>query len=71
MNSVEKYELDKEEYSKRSDTVQAYLKKNKLGKYNEEEMAQLEQDKKEREEAEQRLVGEKGIVEGARCQMAV
>ena len=34
-------------------------------------MAQLEQDKKEREEAEQWLVGEKGIVEGARCQVVV
>jgi len=69
--SVEKFELNKDEYSKRGDTVQAYLKKNKLGKYNEEEMAQLATDKEEREEAEKRMVGEKGIVEGARAEVAV
>merc|ERR1712107_106267 len=39
--NVEKFELTKEEYNKREDTVAAYLKRNKLGKYNEEEMAAL------------------------------
>ena len=72
---VEKFELGKEEYSKRTDTVQvfifkynffhfawsftlqAYLKKNKLGKYNEEEMAALTKEKEEREAAEAKMVG--------------
>jgi len=71
VNSVEKFELDKEEYSKRSDTVQAYLKKNKLGKYNEEEMAALAKEKEQREEEEKRIVSEKGIVEGARAQVTI
>ena len=37
--------------------VQAYLKKNKLGKYNEEEMAALTKEKEEREAAEAKMVG--------------
>merc|ERR1719219_2905377 len=40
VDKVEKFELGKEEYSKRTDTVQAYLKKNKLGKYNEKKMVE-------------------------------
>ena len=81
-DKVEKFELGKEEYSKRTDTVQvflsrypphgskyhftvpsihtilqAYLKKNKLGKYNEEEMAALTKEKEEREAAEAKMVG--------------
>ena len=37
--------------------MQAYLKKNKLGKYNEEEMAALAKEKEEREAAEKKMVG--------------
>ena len=37
--------------------LQAYLKKNKLGKYNEEEMAALAKEKEEREAAETKMVG--------------
>jgi len=69
--SVEKFELNKEEYSKRDDTVQAYLKKNKLGKYNEEEMAQLAKEKKDREDAEKKLVETKGIIEGVRAEVSI
>ena len=36
--------------------MQAYLKKNKLGKYNEEEMAALAKEKEEREAAEAKMV---------------
>merc|ERR1712179_67651 len=32
---VDKFELSKEEYEKKEDTVAAFLKRNKLGKYNE------------------------------------
>jgi len=70
-DKVEKFELGKEEYSKRTDTVQAYLKKNKLGKYNEEEMAALAKEKEEREAAETKMVEEKCIVEGARAEIVI
>lgn len=69
--SVKKFELDQEDYSKREDTVRAYLVKNKLGKYNEEEMAQLAKEREEREEAERKLVEGKGIVGGARAEVTV
>lgn len=68
---VEKFELSKDDYSKRGDTVQAYLKKNKLGKYNEEEMAQLANEKAKNEEAERKLAEEGGMVDGARCEVTV
>jgi len=44
-SAVEKFELSKEEYSKRDNTVQSFLKRNKLGKYNEEEMKRIEEEK--------------------------
>lgn len=31
LNNIEKFELSKEEYSKKSNTVKAFLEKNKLG----------------------------------------
>ena len=42
--------------------MQAYLKKNKLGKYNEEEMAALAKEKEEREAAETKMVGVDEII---------
>merc|ERR1719495_603105 len=69
--AVEKFELTKDDYSKRGDTVQAFLKKNKLGKYNEEEMAQLANEKAKNEEAERKLAEEGGMVDGARCEVTV
>jgi len=45
VSKVEKYELSADEYSKRQDTVQNYLKRNNMGKYNEEEMKKLEERK--------------------------
>lgn len=54
LSKVEKFELSQEQYAKRSDTVAAYLKRNKLGKYNEEEMEKLriEKEKEDKEEAD-------------------
>merc|ERR1711936_1272250 len=68
---VDKFELSKEEYEKKEDTVAAFLKKNKLGKYNEEEMAQLAKQKEEREAEEKKTSIEGGMVEGARCEVSV
>lgn len=42
-SKVEKFTLSEEEYSKKSDTVRGFLQKNKLGRYNEEEMRQLKE----------------------------
>ncbi|CAK9807457.1 Tubulin-folding cofactor B [Anthophora plagiata] len=52
LSNVDKFEISEEEYAKRADTVKAFLEKNKLGKYNEEEMKRKEEEKKQEEEAE-------------------
>lgn len=49
-SNVEKYTLSEEEYNKKNDTVKAFLLKNKLGRYNEEEVKLL----KERKELEEK-----------------
>ena len=69
--NVEKFELTKEEYNKREDTVAAFLKKNKLGKYNEEEMADLAKQKEMKEAQEKCVMDCGGMVEGARCEVSV
>ena len=69
--NVEKFELTKEEYNKREDTVAAYLKRNKLGKYNEEEMADLAKQKEDKEAQEKCYMDCQGMVEGARCEISV
>ena len=43
---VPKFELSTEEYDKRQESLRTYLKQNKLGKYNEEEMQKIEEAKK-------------------------
>lgn len=47
--NVEKFELNEKQYDQKRNTVREYLKTNKLGKYNKEEMEALEK----RKEAEQ------------------
>ncbi|XP_050296225.1 tubulin-folding cofactor B [Anthonomus grandis grandis] len=61
--SVEKFELNEEEYAKRNDSVKSYLMKNKIGKYNEEYMKT-----KEQQEAESKALAESMSV-GARCKV--
>ena len=69
--NVEKFELSKEEYNKREDTVAAFLKKNKLGKYNEEEMAELARQKEAKEDDEKKMIDNNGMVVDARCEISV
>jgi len=69
--NVEKFELSKEEYEKKEDTVAAFLKRNKLGKYNEEEMADLAKQKELKEAGEEKKAVDSGMVEGARCEVSV
>jgi len=69
LSKVEKYELTDEQYSKKSDTVRAYLQRNKLGKYNEEEMEKLRIEKEQEDNAEKELVSKMKI--GDRCEAQV
>ncbi len=69
LDKVEKFELSKEEYSKRDNTVQSFLKRNKLGKYNEEEMRRIEEEKAKVEKEEEEAC--QGIKAGERCEVRV
>uniref|UniRef100_A0A8C0GNP4 Tubulin folding cofactor B n=1 Tax=Chelonoidis abingdonii TaxID=106734 RepID=A0A8C0GNP4_CHEAB len=66
VSRVEKYEMSATDYEKRPDSVRSFLKRSKVGKFNEEEML-----KKEAEQ-EQKLAEEKALAEaisvGARCE---
>lgn len=53
--NVQKFEMSKEEYSKRDDTVQSFLKRNRLGKYNEEELKKMEEEKNKLEQEEKQM----------------
>uniref|UniRef100_A0A8D2FEN7 Uncharacterized protein n=1 Tax=Theropithecus gelada TaxID=9565 RepID=A0A8D2FEN7_THEGE len=67
VSRVEKYTISQEAYDQRQDTVRSFLKRSKLGRYNEEERAQQEA------EAAQRLAEEKAqassIPVGSRCEV--
>ncbi|XP_014286914.1 tubulin-folding cofactor B [Halyomorpha halys] len=67
--SVEKYKLSEEEYAKREDSVLAYLKRNKLGKFSKDEQERRELQKKEEEEAEAKKLETLSV--GARCEVSV
>lgn len=69
LSDVEKFEISEEEYAKRTDTVKAFLEKNKLGKYNEEEMKRRVEEKKQEEEAEEAAA--RGCKVGDRCEVSV
>ncbi|XP_063983477.1 tubulin-folding cofactor B [Diachasmimorpha longicaudata] len=69
LSKVEKFEISEEEYSKRPDTVKAFLEKNKLGKYNEEELKKREEEKKLEEAAEEALAQALNV--GDRCEVQV
>lgn len=66
--NVEKYEMPMEEYAKKTDTVRAYLMRNKLGKYQDDEL-------KKRKEVTESESDEKVMMEmmkiGSRCQVAL
>lgn len=65
--NVEKFELTTQQYDNRDDSVRSFLKRNKLGKYNEEEMKEIE---KKREEAAQRdLERAQKMTVGSRCKV--
>lgn len=49
--SVEKYEMPLEEYAKKTDTVRAYLVRNKLGKYQDDELKKKEINENDKDES--------------------
>lgn len=67
-DNVEKFELSERDYDQRRNTVRDYLKSNKLGKYNEAEMAALEA-KRAEEAAEQAELAAR-IELGMRCRIS-
>ncbi|CAL1683991.1 unnamed protein product [Lasius platythorax] len=69
LNNVKKFEISEEEYAKKPDTVKAFLEKNKLGKYNEEEMKKKIEERKQEEEAEEHLASLCKV--GDRCEISV
>lgn len=66
---VEKFELTEDQYNQKQDTLKSFLKKNNLGKYNEEEMKELEEKRKQALEDELRKAELCTI--GSRCQVQV
>ncbi|XP_071571613.1 tubulin-folding cofactor B [Temnothorax nylanderi] len=69
LDDVKKFEISEEEYAKKTDTVKAFLEKNKLGKYNEEDTRRRAEEKKLEEEAEEHLAGLCKV--GDRCEVSV
>lgn len=66
-DNVEKFELTDRQYESRSDSVRSFLKSNRLGKYNEEEMKELEKKKQETEQRELERFNKINI--GDRCKV--
>merc|ERR1712156_518960 len=66
-SGVTKFELTEEEYSKKTGTVQDFMKRNKMGKYNPEEVARIEAEKAEAEKTEKEAASKIAI--GDRCEV--
>ncbi|KAJ8256398.1 hypothetical protein COCON_G00185500 [Conger conger] len=69
LSKVEKYEIAEDDYDKRTDSVRSFLKKKKVGHFDEGKMAQRELDKAERD-LEEKAAAET-IAVGNRCQVLV
>ena len=68
-SGVTKFELTEEEYSKKTGTVQDFMKRNKMGKYNPEEVARIEAEKAEAEKTEKEAASKIAI--GDRCEVQI
>jgi len=68
-SGVIKFELTEEEYSKKTGTVQDFMKKNKMGKYNPEEVARLEKEKAEADRIEKEAASK--ITVEDRCEVRI
>ncbi|CAK1555291.1 unnamed protein product [Leptosia nina] len=68
-DSAERFKLSEEEYEKKSDTLRSFLQRNKLGKYNEEEMQKMKEQQQKELEDEAKLA--EAVLVGARCEVRV
>ncbi|XP_041979912.1 tubulin-folding cofactor B-like [Aricia agestis] len=68
-DAAERFRLSEEEYEKKDDTLRAFLQRNKLGKYNEEEMNKLKEQQQKELEEEAKLAA--SVVVGSRCAVRV
>lgn len=69
VSKVEKFNLSDDAYEKRSDSARSFMKKHRVGRFNEEEMAKKKAEVEAREE-EQNAAAE-AISVGSRCQVQV
>ncbi|KAF3692736.1 Tubulin-folding cofactor B Cytoskeleton-associated protein 1 [Channa argus] len=69
VSKVEKFEISDESYSKRTDTARSFMKKHRIGHFNEEEMAKKKAENDAREE-EQKAAAD-SISVGSRCKVQV
>ncbi|XP_071482089.1 tubulin-folding cofactor B-like [Diadema antillarum] len=72
VSKVEKFEISKEAYEKRADSVRAFKMKHKMGQFKEvspEEQAILDKEKAEKAKEEERLVS--AITIDSRCEVSV
>ncbi|CAH0719812.1 unnamed protein product, partial [Brenthis ino] len=68
-DSAERFRLSEEEYEKKGDTLRSFLQRNKLGKYNEEDMKKLKEQQQKELEEEAKLA--EAVLVGARCEVRV
>ncbi|XP_023945076.2 tubulin-folding cofactor B [Bicyclus anynana] len=68
-DAAERFRLSEEEYGKKDDTLRSFLQRNKLGKYNEEEMNKLKEQQQKELEDEAKLA--EAVLVGARCEVRV
>ncbi|XP_022623255.1 tubulin-folding cofactor B [Seriola dumerili] len=69
VSKVEKFELSDEAYDKKTDSARSFMKKQRVGRFNEEEVAKKKADLAAREE-EQKAAAD-AISVGSRCQVHV
>ncbi|KAF6736815.1 Tubulin-folding cofactor B [Oryzias melastigma] len=69
VSKVEKFELPDEAYGQKSDSVRAFMKKQRLGRYNEEEMAKKKAQLAAHEE--EQTTAASSISVGSRCKVEV
>nr|CAG4646578.1 EOG090X0DT2 [Macrothrix elegans] len=69
VSKVTKFELSEEEYSKRSDSVKAFLERNRMGKYNEEEVKKKAEELQQKEAEEE--IAAQALEVDKRCEVSV
>nr|CAG4636011.1 EOG090X02PU [Eubosmina coregoni] len=69
VSKVAKFELTEEDYSKRSDTVKAFMERNRMGKYNEDNLKKKQEEQQIKETEEEEMANAFKVDE--RCEVSV